>query len=76
MPIPLMARVETARVGHMPSISTRVGFSFTMPFQMRSKYFFMPYSPPFTTLAKKSSPALTALTTAPEVMEALERESI
>ena len=31
MPKPLMAEVVTARVGHMPSISTNTGFSFTRP---------------------------------------------
>ena len=31
MPRPLMAEVVTARVGHIPSISTNTGFSFTMP---------------------------------------------
>ena len=31
---PLMADVVVARVGHMPSIRTNVGFSLTMPFLM------------------------------------------
>ena len=31
IPSPLMAEVVTASVGHMPSISTKVGFSFTTP---------------------------------------------
>ena len=31
IPRPFMAEVVTASVGHMPSISTKVGFSFTRP---------------------------------------------
>ena len=31
IPNPLTADVVTARVGHIPSISTKVGFSFTIP---------------------------------------------
>ena len=31
MPTPLTAVVVTAKVGHIPSISTKVGFSLTMP---------------------------------------------
>jgi hypothetical protein len=30
--MPFMAEVVVASVGHIPSISTNVGFSFTMPF--------------------------------------------
>jgi len=31
IPIPLIADVVTASVGHIPSIITKVGFSFTRP---------------------------------------------
>ena len=31
IPRPFMAEVVTANVGHMPSISTKVGFSLTRP---------------------------------------------
>jgi hypothetical protein len=31
---PLMALVVVASVGHIPSIKTKVGFSFVMPFLM------------------------------------------
>ena len=31
IPTPFIAAVVTASVGHIPSISTNVGFSFTMP---------------------------------------------
>ena len=37
MPKPLMAEVVTARVGHMPSISTNTGFSVSRPFLIRSR---------------------------------------
>ena len=45
IPIPLMALVVTASVGHMPSISTKVGFSFTIPFQRRSIAVLISYTP-------------------------------
>ena len=31
MPIPFIAEVVTASVGHIPSIRMKVGFSFTIP---------------------------------------------
>ena len=40
MPSPLIADVVTARVGHIPSISTKVGFSFTSPLISRSHILF------------------------------------
>ena len=33
MPMPFMAAVVTPRVGHIPSISTKVGFSVIRPFR-------------------------------------------
>lgn len=40
LPSPLIADVVTARVGHIPSISTKVGFSFTSPLISRSHILF------------------------------------
>ena len=40
IPRPLMADVVTARVGHIPSINTKVGFSKTIPFTRRSDTLF------------------------------------
>ena len=47
MPSPLIADEVTARVGHIPSIMTNVGFSFMIPLCSRSVYLFIPY-PSFT----------------------------
>ena len=41
MPTPLMAVVVTARVGHIPSIRTKVGFSLIIPLYKRSTHLFM-----------------------------------
>ena len=41
IPRPFMAEVVTASVGHMPSISTKVGFSFTIPLYNLSPALFM-----------------------------------
>ena len=41
IPIPLTADVVTARVGHIPSIRIKVGFSFTIPLYKRSVHLFM-----------------------------------
>ena len=40
MPSPFMAEVVTASVGHMPSISTSVGFSLKIPLYSRSPALF------------------------------------
>ncbi len=40
IPRPFTAEVVTASVGHMPSISTNVGFSLTSPFISRSAILF------------------------------------
>ena len=40
IPIPLIADVVTASVGHMPSTSTKVGFSLIIPFTRRSAVVF------------------------------------
>ena len=40
IPRPLTADVVTASVGHIPSISTKVGFSLRIPFFKRSKILF------------------------------------
>ena len=40
IPSPLNAEVVTASVGHIPSIKTRVGFSFTSPLYRRSVHLF------------------------------------
>ena len=39
IPAPLMADDVTASVGHIPSICTKVGFSFTIPLYKRSVHF-------------------------------------
>ena len=36
IPIPFMAAVVTARVGHIPKTSTKVGFSLMIPLYKRS----------------------------------------
>ena len=41
IPIPLVAEVVTARVGHIPSINTKVGFSLMIPLYKGFKYFFI-----------------------------------
>ena len=38
---PFMALVVTARVGHIPSINTKVGFSLMIPLNKRSTYLFI-----------------------------------
>ena len=41
MPRPLMADVVVARVGHIPNIRMKVGFSLIIPLYKRSTHLFM-----------------------------------
>ena len=41
IPSPLIAEEVTARVGHIPSINTKVGFSLIIPLYKRSTYLFI-----------------------------------
>ena len=45
IPTPLIAVVVTARVGHMPNIRTKVGFSLMIPLYKRSAHLFI-FPPP------------------------------
>jgi hypothetical protein len=46
IPIPLIAEVVTARVGHIPSIRTKIGFSVIIPFFNLSPQLFIFNYPP------------------------------
>ena len=70
MPRPLIADDVTARVGHIPSIITKVGFSVIMPFFKRSVQEFIIHSSYSDNDAIKSNAPLTALVTARLVMVA------
>ena len=71
IPRPLMAVVVVARVGHIPNIRTKVGFSLMIPLYKRSIYLFMlPTSYCATQLLTKYSAVFTAFVTALDVMVA------
>ncbi len=77
MPSPFMALVVTARVGHIPSIITKVGFSLIIPLYKRSPAEFIYVCPLYSAYCPAAqSAALTAPVTAFVVIVALLTASI